>query len=483
MTATQQEKHPQEGHLPSGFRPQPGPREARSIWSGAQMLHDEGAVTEGDALETSNDAEVDVAATPQMRQQPQRHRQVAYAVPSRDGHRSQRRAIGIDAARGLALLGMFAVHTLPAFNEEAERPTAIWYLFSGHASAIFAVLAGFGLALLTKPRGGDVGAELISRLSLTVRAVLILALGLTLNIFEVPVANILTSYGLFFLVAIPFTLMRFGALMISSGVFFILGPFLVFFAHRDLGYSQIVNTSFTDLALDPTGAFMNLLLVGSYPTVTWMGFICLGMALGQLSINRERTQIKMLAYGAVIAALASAASRLLIYSTGVDQLLASSGGTTIEGVEDVMQYGPDPTLPTDTMWWLAVIGPHTNTPFSLLYSAGVALAVIGGLLLLSRVLGMWLWPLAAAGMMTLTLYSSHLIFLIFVDIGSPWLWYLVQISVAMLFATAWQHAVGAGPLENIISKVSKKISHGMVTPLLRSELSGREAAKPTLRRR
>ena len=62
------------------------------------------------------------------------------------------RLVGIDAARGLALAGMMATHLLPAWNETTGDATLNWILFPGNAAALFALLAGVGLALSTGGR-------------------------------------------------------------------------------------------------------------------------------------------------------------------------------------------------------------------------------------------------------------------------------------------------------------------------------------------
>ena len=51
------------------------------------------------------------------------------------------RLLGVDAARGVALLGMTAVHVTPAVDA-AGRPSALHLAFGGTASALFALLAG-----------------------------------------------------------------------------------------------------------------------------------------------------------------------------------------------------------------------------------------------------------------------------------------------------------------------------------------------------
>ena len=46
-------------------------------------------------------------------------------------------------------------------------------------------------------------------------------------------------------------------------------------------------------------------------------------------------------------------------------------------------YGPDPVLPSATWWWLAVTGPHTNTPLALLSGVGTGALVLGLCLLVA----------------------------------------------------------------------------------------------------
>jgi len=58
------------------------------------------------------------------------------------------RLVGVDVARGIALLTMAATHMLPV-ETEAGRLTLTGWLFAGRASALFAVLAGVSLAIVT----------------------------------------------------------------------------------------------------------------------------------------------------------------------------------------------------------------------------------------------------------------------------------------------------------------------------------------------
>ena len=67
------------------------------------------------------------------------------------------RIVGIDVARGIALITMAATHIMLGHDPETGRLTAVGSLFGGRASALFAVLAGVSLAIVTggpRPKAG-----------------------------------------------------------------------------------------------------------------------------------------------------------------------------------------------------------------------------------------------------------------------------------------------------------------------------------------
>src|SRR5690606_26499734 len=79
-------------------------------------------------------------------------RGTASAVPVRAGGSerawSDGRIVGLDVARWLALVGMIATHALRPV-EASGHPTLVQSVASGRASALFAVLAGVSLALMS----------------------------------------------------------------------------------------------------------------------------------------------------------------------------------------------------------------------------------------------------------------------------------------------------------------------------------------------
>lgn len=113
------------------------------------------------------------------------------------------RIAGVDAARGLALLGMIAVHIMPlAVLSSSAVPSATWAgsLFAGRASALFVLLAGVGLALLSGGSGSIAAPKLAGvRRQVVIRAVLICGFGLGLGMLDTNVAVILVHYAIMFL--------------------------------------------------------------------------------------------------------------------------------------------------------------------------------------------------------------------------------------------------------------------------------------------
>lgn len=429
-----------EGHLPPGVRPAPGPRPERSVWIG------------GPPADPADDS----------------------------ANRKKSRITGLDAARGIALIGMIATHVLPDVHEATGEPTLQWTLFAGNAAALFALLAGISLALMTGGTRPHAGRQWVrSSVAIFVRAlIMFFVFGLALNMLPIPVYNILPYYALLFLLAIPFTLLRPLQLLVASIVFALLGPVAIYVINGTFDYTPIGSPSFTDLFYDPSSVMFSFLSGGAFPLLTWMTFICLGLMLGRMGLDRLSVQIQLAASGAILMVASGALSNILLTTGGGWQrIIDANPGMTAEDAFDIAIWGtPEGTfqlVPT-TLWWLAVDGPHTNTPLSIGFSAGVALLILGGSLLLGRVWAHTLTPLIAAGSMTMTMYTAHLVFVTFVDMTQlPNLWFFLQIGAAMVFATVWAMSVGRGPFEGLVTRISKGVAGGLVPDPVAPPKAGR----------
>lgn len=324
---------------------------------------------------------------------------------------------GIDAARGLALLGMMATHLLPTFESNPSlTPTWIGLTFSGRAAALFAVLAGVGLALATGKNRPLEGAELsAARRGVGLRALVIAAVGLTLGGLDVNVAIILVHYAVLFLCVLPFLGLGVKRLCAWAAGWILGSPVLAYLLRPwllapepplRLGH----NPAWEDLGT-PSRLLADLFLTGYYPVLQWLSYLLVGLAIGRLVLTKALVPALLLVGGTVVAVAAKSLGVAAMEDWGgraaLEKVL-NSPGYPLGSVLQVNLAG----LPQEgSWWWLASAAPHSGTPLDLLHTSAVAAAVIGACLLLGR-LAEWvdldlLLPLRGPGAMTLTLYTVH----------------------------------------------------------------------------
>lgn len=367
------------------------------------------------------------------------------------GRLGSRRLAGVDAARGLALLGMMAAHLLDPDTLLLAGVDA-HVVVDGRSSATFAVLAGAGLALADGgcegPRTGY--RHMVARTA--VRAGVVLAIGLLLAGSGANVAVILQYYALLFLAVAPVLRLRPWLLLALGGVWLLVGPVLSHLLRASLGVAgPNAQVDVLVLLTDPLGAVLELTLTGYYPVLTWFAYLLVGAGIGRLALDRTRTALGILTAGAVLATAAPLVSGLL---------LRAGGAVAIDAAPDLLNgRSPDGpfygTTPTSSWWWLVLDDPHSGTPLDLLGTTGSALLVVGACLLLARHVTRWaLLPLAAAGSMTLTLYTVHVVVLALdlPRLGPVASWW-VHVILALLFATLWRSTFRRGPLETLAADV------------------------------
>jgi len=389
----------------------------------------------------------------------------ASAAPATGRTPGSRRLLGVDATRGLALLGMMAVHVLPSTAADGSLTTS-HLVAGGRSAATFAVLAGVGLALLTGGPDPPAGRRHAGAAAgLVVRALAIGVIGLLLGEVESGVAVILAYYAVLFLIAAPLLGLRAGPLAALSVAIAVIVPVLSFAARDDDGLPfGGRNPTFETLAESP-GAFPEALLVtGYYPALAWTAYLCAGMAAGRLALRRRRTAGRLLALGLAVAVAASVASELLLGPAGGrDAIEATVADPNAPAPLDHQLYG---NVPTTTWWWLTVDLPHSSTPFDLVHTTGAAIALLGLLLLLARagrLARALMAPVAAAGSMTLTLYSAHVLLLsskaLPADAETS---YAVQVAAALVVALVWRRFVGRGPVEAAVAAAAGAVRRAVV---------------------
>jgi hypothetical protein len=350
---------------------------------------------------------------------------------------------GVDAARAVALAGMASVHVLPVLGPDSTA-TVAGAVAAGRASALFAVLAGVGIALGTggiqPPVSGR--AHAAAAAGLLVRGVLVALVGLALVELDPPVAVILAYYGLLFAVAAPLLRLRAPALAIAAMSWCVLGPVgsHLLRASRPAGPGD--QPGFAALAA-PGQLIGELAVTGYYPVLPWVTYLLAGMAVGRTDLRSARVAAGLLSGGVVLAVAASAGSALLLGPGG--------GAAALGGQLARRRYG---TVPTDSWWWLAVEAPHTGTPFDLAHTTGTALAVLGAMLLLARAVPWAVWALAAVGRLPLTLYTLHVAALALIPYGDGPTVLVVHLLAALAIGVALRVAGRRGPLEALVGAAS-----------------------------
>jgi len=369
------------------------------------------------------------------------------------------RLIGLDAARGVALLGMMAVHALWAFDAQDE---VTWHfsLAAGRSAAAFAVLAGVGIALMTRRRQVPKEERRGVTAMLATRALVIGTIGLALGHTDASLATvILVFYAGLFVLAIPLSFLSTRVLAVLAPTIAIVVPVVSHLLRPSLPEAAGGHPSFHELFYHPVTLVNDVFITGFYPVLAWTAYICAGLVIGRLQLSSRRVATRLLVGGLAVAVGASALSWLLLGPLGGDQRLnaaASASGRSATDVSQTLTWGAGGVTPTETWWWLATTAPHSTTPLDLLHTGGTSVALIGGMLLLARSWPLLLAPLAAAGSMTLTLYTAHILFMNSpLDVFPATPGYVIQVVFALSFAVIWHATFGRGPLESLTTAASK----------------------------
>ena len=326
------------------------------------------------------------------------------------------RLVGVDVARGLAILGMFVAHAVPRFDDSE-------LLVDGRSSILFATLAGVSLGIIT---GGahplERGVRSPRRQQIVLRAVVLFVLGVGLSTLGSGIAIILDYYALMFLGVLPLLFLRRRALTVIAVVLAVAAPAL----------AAAVGDERPDM--NPIRYLAQLyLLTGYYPALIWIPFLIAGLICVRSGLTSPRTQMLMIGLGTAVS---------------------------------VLGYGAAAVLPGVTA------EEHSGSTAEVLGSGGLAIAIIGALVWLTaperetagHVIRGVLWPLAATGSMALTIYTLQIVTLAIASdlrddgglIDYPGWPLLIGMSAAsIVFASLWRRFLGNGPLERLVTLITR----------------------------
>lgn len=335
------------------------------------------------------------------------------------------RITGLDTARGVAILGMIATHIFPLLHLDASgmdaSPTWAGWGFTGVSSALFVVLAGVGLSILT----AHTTHVTATRLQLTVRALVLMLIGLLLGLVQSYIAIILVHYGVMFLLAMWFITLSRKALTITAVTWLVVSPILhgVFtrFMQLQAGGSVIYteewrlwhSPTLVDVFTQPFLTLWDVLFTGYYPVISFFGYVLVGMAIGRADLAKKSTALFLFVTGAVTYVVCRGVSRWILTD---DAFVSQIAHATNVAPDEVSVYaatgsGMDTGLLMGAPEWFGLAVPHSGAPLDIYSTAGAAAAAIGFFVLLSRsrIAAKFLFPITATGTIALTAYTLHIV--------------------------------------------------------------------------
>ncbi|MDO5617969.1 heparan-alpha-glucosaminide N-acetyltransferase domain-containing protein [Kocuria sp.] len=347
-----------------------------------------------------------------------------------------RREPGIDLARGLAILGMFAAHLMLVPELVWATPETWLGVVEGRSSIVFATLAGVSLGLL--------GQRNNARQSIAIRAVIIWTLGLGLLGFGVPVYIVLPAYGLLLLAGAVMVTWSTRVLLVVAAVVVTAAPFVV----------ALVNRNGPPVPDTPGDALFNA-LGWNYPFVLWVAFIAVGLVVGRMLTGGTRRLLVMIAGGVAAAVVGYG-------------MVGPVGNAVVDTYGDYLPPGT-------RLWALSVLQsyPHSSGVGEAVGSGGFAVALIGVCVLVGRTWMRWpLWPVRVLGSMPLTAYVAHLVVWGVWMMSNPEVGWVIDpldgfraldpfwpmtLGVAA-GCIAWALLVGRGPMETLLHSAENMVS-------------------------
>lgn len=347
------------------------------------------------------------------------------------------RVDGVDAARGLALIGMFVAHVSPVVS--SVEFTSLIALADERPRLLFALTAGMGLGFITGATRPITDGRGGLRRQVAIRAVILIILGLAISIVLHPlVFVILDVYGVAFLLMLPL-------LFLPRGIALGIGIVLVAVAPA---FAELAKQTelITEMQESSVGFVADWFVSGAYPVFVWVAVMLIGLALVRYDLGKPR----VVAIAALIGAYAAAA--LLPIAA------LMPGGNAAPPVNALEVLGSAARAS-------AAVTEAVRLSIETVGNVGVGVVAVAAMLLLlqfaapvvRRVAGMLLSPITAMGSMPLSVYTLHLVVITLavrtergVRTDDSWELLIALIVGAMLFAWLWRRYIGRGPLEQLL---------------------------------
>ncbi|MDN9010215.1 DUF418 domain-containing protein [Brevibacillus laterosporus] len=361
--------------------------------------------------------------------------------------KSKGRLVALDAARGLAVIGMYLQHF--GLN---ERISAI---VSGNTTLLFVLCGGISYSIMAQRMKDRETETTAFRARMLARAVFVDVIGYLLILLNTSVGGvILPAYAAMFVLALVLIRRSTRVLVTTAAALTVVAPPLMILGESVLSRAYLLY----DIAGGPMSA---LALAPAFVA---------GMAIGRLELTKIRTALSLTVGGIIMLVVGKGLGAFVLPE------LRPSFEAWLIGVQGAVGAQPDPNaiwpLNMEPPLWYMLLGTHSHSAstFQTLIGLGVAFLVLGLVFLVPKKTSAVLMPFAAVGRVALTMYAAQFIVIWCLTLagieysleGIPFSDLLVA---AVTLVTGWLIArLPTGPLESLMRHFDRVFSASRTAP-------------------
>lgn len=363
--------------------------------------------------------------------------------------KSKGRLVALDAARGLAVIGMYLQHF--GLNER------IGAIVSGNTTLLFVLCGGISYSIMAQRMKDRETETTAFRARMLARAVFVDVIGYLLILLNSWIGVILPAYAAMFVLALVLIRRSTRVLVTTAAALLVVAPPLMILGGSVLSGAYLLS----DIAGGPMSA---LALAPAFVA---------GMAIGRLELTKIRTALSLTVGGII----------MLVVGKGLDAFVLPGLRPSFEawliGVQGAVGVQPDPNaiwpLNMEPPLWnmLLYTNSHSASTFQTLIGLGLAFLVLGLVFLVPKKTSAVLMPFAAVGRVALTMYAAQFIVIWGLTLagieysleGIPFSDLLVA---AATLVTGWLIArLPTGPLESLMRHFDRVFSASRTEPASR----------------
>jgi uncharacterized membrane protein YeiB len=316
-------------------------------------------------------------------------------------------------------------------------------IFDGKAAAMFVVLAGVGLALMTNSaiKNNDRHKLKIAKIRIAKRALFLFVLGL--SYITIWPADILHFYGIYMVIILMVLPFKERTILILGSAIIFFYPMLVIFLDYETGWDFDTLDYLGFWTFE--GFIRNLFFNGFHPVMPWTAFMLFGYWFGKQDLHNDKFIKKTFLVSTLIFISIQILSYLSI------SFLAEGNQEAALELTEILGTNPMPPL-----------------PFYMFNGISIAFAIISACILIARRFedSIIIGALHKTGQLALTFYVAHVIIgMGIIELVAPEKMgnYTVEFSVSyalvfsllcIVFAVIWRKYKKSGPLEWIMRKLT-----------------------------